>query len=76
MGLQEKPSHAGPLFELELDVLATTTKRQDRCMSQVFAAEHTAASQGTSLLQQVLSLCRCSSPVQAQVGWCVRSRSE
>ena len=70
LGHQDKGSQAcfSPVFDLELDSKLGSSNHLDRCFSHQHLNDQSAA--GTSLLQQMLTLCRCSSPVQAQVGVC------
>jgi hypothetical protein len=68
-GAQDKGSQAcfSPVFDLELDAkLGASSNHLDRCYSHQQLGEQLAPA--GSLLQQMLTLCRCSSPVQAQVG--------
>lgn len=55
-----------PVFDLELDAKLGSSSNLDRCFSQQQLGSELQGQ--TSLLQQMLTLCRCSSPVQAQVG--------
>lgn len=68
LGPQDKGSQAcfSPVFDLELDAkLGASSSQLDRCFSHQHLNDQTA--HPTSLLQQILTLCRCTSAVQAQV---------
>lgn len=54
-----------PVFDLELDAKLGSSTNLDRCFSQQQLGSELQGK--TSLLQQMLTLCRCSSPVQAQL---------
>lgn len=68
-GYQDKASQLcfSPVFDLELDAKQGGSNHFDRCFShQQLQGEDAGGSSG-SLLQQILALCRCGSPIQAQV---------
>lgn len=57
-----------PLFEFELDIKRQSSARLDRCFSeQALALQELDAGAPQTLLQQILSRCRCTSPAAAQV---------
>lgn len=70
LGQPDRTSHPcfSPVFDLELDAKLASQNHLDRCFSQQQLGGGEGATAGNSLLQQILALCRCASPVQVQVG--------